>query len=68
MGDAEVLLSPADKRKLASWKNNKDSEKTDYEAAFNALVLATNPPADQLGAILNAHTEVKPGARVFRLS
>ena len=67
MGDAEVLLAPGE-RKLASWKSNKDSEKTDYEAAFNALVLDLNPPAEKIGAILNAHTEVKPGARVFRLS
>lgn len=67
MGDAEVLETP-DKRKLATWKSNKDSEKTDYEAAFNALVLDLNPPSEKIGAILNANTIVKPGARVFRLA
>lgn len=67
MGDAELLETP-DKRKLATWKNNKDSTKTDYEAAFNALASAVNPPADKLDAILKANTTVKPGARVLRLS
>jgi len=58
LGDAEELRFGA--QKLATWKNNKASEKTDWAG----LAMALNPTPEQI----HAYTELKPGARVFRLS
>jgi len=59
MEDGEVLLGP-DGAKLATWKSNKDSSKTDWEAIVKAL----DPPKH----LVAAWTTTKPGARVFRVA
>lgn len=59
MEDGEVLVGP-DGAKLATWKSNKDSTKTDWEAIVKAL----DPPKH----LVAAWTATKPGARVFRVS
>lgn len=58
MRDAEILTG-ADGKKLASWKQNKDSTKTDWQA----IAVAMNPPQE----LIEANTSTKPGARVFRV-
>ena len=64
MADAETLVLP-DGRKLASWKNNKDSTRTDWKAAFNALAAAVDPAI--AADIIGRHTADVSGTRVFRL-
>ena len=59
MEDGEVLIGP-DGAKLATWKSNKDSSKTDWEAIVKAL----DPPKH----LVAAWTTTKPGARVFRVA
>ena len=51
----------------ASYKQNKASEKTDYEAAFNKLLEMTNA-LDLKDEILKVCTTSKEGARVLRLT
>lgn len=58
MGDAETLMFGSEK--LATWKNNKPSTKTDWAG----LAMALDPTPDQIAA----YTETKPGARVFRVA
>jgi len=59
MEDGEVLVGP-DGAKLATWKSNKDSTKTDWQAIAEAM----NPPQE----LIAANTTTKAGARVFRVS
>jgi putative phage-type endonuclease len=59
MEDGEVLIGP-DGEKLATWKSNKASKKTDWEAVAKAL----NPDE----SLVAAWTAEKSGARVFRVS
>ncbi len=59
MEDGEVLVGP-DGAKLATWKSNKASKKTDWEAVAKAL----NPDE----GLVAAWTTEKLGARVFRVS
>lgn len=59
MQDAEILTG-ADGKKLATWKQNKDSAKTDWKAV-----------AESVGAspdVIAEHTVIKYGARVFRIA
>lgn len=59
MEDAEVLVG-TDGKKLASWKSNKESTKTDWKAV-----------AESVGAspdVIAEHTVIKSGARVFRVA
>lgn len=58
LGDGETLSCNG--VKLCTWKNNKPTEKTDWAG----LAMALNPTPEQI----HAYTELKPGARVFRLS
>lgn len=58
IGDAETLL--VNGQKVATWKNNKPSQKTDWERLATAL----NPTDEQLAEF----TSMRPGARVFRLA
>jgi predicted phage-related endonuclease len=44
----------------ATWRNNKDSRKTDWEAVARACGATAE--------IIGQHTETKPGARVLRLT
>lgn len=50
---------------LATWKANKDSKKTDWEAVAKELGRQVEP--DYLAAVTEAHTKVKPGARPFKV-
>ncbi len=59
MEDGEILIGP-DGAKLATWKSNKASTKTDWEA----IAVAMNPPQE----LIAANTTTKIGARVFRVS
>ena len=59
MEDGEVLIGP-DGAKLVSWKTNKATKKTDWEAVAKAL----NPDE----GLVAAWTTEKLGARVFRVS
>jgi putative phage-type endonuclease len=59
MGEADTLLDPSGE-KLLTYKSNKDSSKTDWEA----VSLASGADAK----IIEHYTTTKPGARVFRLT
>lgn len=66
MGDAAVLT--ANGRPLLTWKNNKDSSKTDWKAAFYDLVgKSVGISKADLDEIINNTTKTVPGARVFRI-
>ena len=65
MGEADILLdaeNPA--RKIATWKQGKDRETTDWRAVAETLAKTEEPAHVQ--AIVAANTTTKPGARVFR--
>ncbi len=66
MGTAAVLLGP-DGKPMATWKNNKDSSKTDWEAAFFSLAKAVSAPSAISTSIQQANTTAKAGARPFNL-
>lgn len=53
---------------LCTWKNNKPSTKTDFEAAFQKLVADSQCPAGTAHELVQQFTTTKPGARVLRLS
>lgn len=64
MGNAAVLLHNG--QKLATWKNNKESVKTDWKEAFAELrkyIVDESITAD----VLKEFTTTKPGARPFLL-
>ena len=60
MGDATVIPG------FCTWKNAKDSQKTDWEAVAAELLAGLNP--EQKAEIINRHTEIKPGARTLRIT
>lgn len=66
MGEAALLMHNG--TKLATWKTNKESVKTDWEEAFFDLVLASKGlgKAD-IDSIIKKFTVTKPGARPFSL-
>ncbi|MBY0483467.1 lambda-exonuclease family protein [Nitrosomonas sp.] len=66
MGEAAVLMHNG--TKLATWKTNKDSVKTDWKEAFFALVLESKGlgKAD-IDLIIKKFTETKTGARPFSI-
>jgi putative phage-type endonuclease len=59
MGDAEEIPG------VCTWRNNKDSHVTDWEAAFKSV--ADSLDDDLITKTLDAHTETKPGARVLKI-
>lgn len=63
-GDAEEISYMG--RKLATWKQNKDTTKTDWKAAFDDLAFYSDP--EVVALTRDSHTETKPGARVLRLA
>lgn len=67
MGDAESLVTP-DGRKLATWKTNKPTEKIDFKAILLEVASRVHFDPMELAAIKNEHSEIRYGARVFRLS
>jgi len=58
IGDAAILLG-ADGKPMATWKSNKDSSKTDWEAIATEL----QAPAE----LIKQHTATKPGNRPLLL-
>lgn len=58
IGDGDTLVFGSEK--LCTWKNNKPSNKVNWEALATSL-----NPADEL---IQQFTETKPGARIFRLA
>lgn len=67
MAEHGALLTPAGK---VLWRNNKDSERIDFRAAFaelwNAAAVGADLAPGDREAILANHTTIKPGPRVFR--
>jgi predicted phage-related endonuclease len=51
---------------ICTWKNNKDSETTDWRAVVSEL--ATLIDGAKVACIIEANTSTKPGPRVFRLA
>ncbi|SFK64484.1 putative phage-type endonuclease [Nitrosomonas aestuarii] len=66
MGECAALT--LGRNKLASWKNNKDSKKTDWERAFRSLVKDAGISAEQIKEYVKNSTTTISGERVFRLS
>lgn len=66
MGAAALLMHNG--TKLATWKTNKESVKTDWKEAFFALVLESKGlgKAD-IGSIIKKFTDTKTGARPFSI-
>lgn len=68
MQDHGALLTPRGK---VYWRNNKDSEVTDFREAFaelwNAVALGQEFAPGDRDVILGNHTTTRPGPRVFRL-
>ncbi len=60
MGNASAIPG------VCTWKNNKDSEATDWRAVTNELAQLVD--GDKVAAIITANTQLKPGPRVFRMS
>lgn len=65
MGESALLMNNG--QKLATWKTNKDSEKTDWEGFAIELMLRTNGAIskDNIEEMMRRFTTVKPGARPF---
>ena len=60
MGDATVIPG------WCTWKNAKDSQKTDWEAVAAELMAGMDP--SQKADVIGRHTEIKPGARTLRIT
>jgi len=72
MGEASRLLAPA---AVISWRNNKDSTKTDWQSvakAYRAIIEAAQESPEvvshDLDTLESLHTNTIPGARVFRVT
>lgn len=65
MGTAAVLLGP-DGKPMATWKNNKDGSKTDWQASFLSLAKAVSA-SELAAAIQQENTKTTTGARPFNL-
>lgn len=63
-GDAEEISYMG--KRLATWRQNKDSQKTDWKAVADELAIDRDPEAVALTR--DSHTETRPGARVLRLA
>ena len=63
-GDAEAISYMG--RKLATWKQNKPSQKTDWKAVAGSLADQIDPEIFAL--IRDQHTVTTEGTRVLRLS
>ena len=67
MGEAALLTYNG--QKLATWKTNKPSEKTDWKGFAIELMLRTNGAIskDNIEEMMRRFTTIKPGARPFLL-
>ena len=68
MGEAALLMYNG--QKLATWKTNKPSEKTDWKGFAIELMLRTNGAIskDNIEEMMRRFTTIKPGARPFLLT
>lgn len=66
MGMNAVLLGP-DGKPLATWKNNKDSRKTDWATAFNLLQTYANAASEAVQRAIQETTKTTTGARPLLL-
>lgn len=64
MAESSVLVDG--RKRLLTWKNNKDSQKIDWKKAFHAL--SSYSDEELVQRIVAENTETVQGARVFRLS
>jgi len=62
MGDAAILLGP-DGKPICTWKNNKDSVKTDWKDAFEMLLGFSGLQKDQVASLIAEATKTTAGAR-----
>jgi hypothetical protein len=62
IGETSGIVGPWGK---ITWRSNKDSEKTDWKAIVDELV-AGNDYDDIIKELINKHTSIKKGARVFK--
>ena len=60
MGEATIVPG------FCTWKNAKDSQKTDWEAVAAELMAGMDP--SQKADVIGRHTEIKPGARTLRIT
>ena len=60
MGDATAIKG------VCTWKNNKDSVKTDWEQV--ASVALASMSAEDQKKLIASYTKTKPGARVLRIT
>lgn len=60
MGDATVIKG------VCTWKNNKDSVKTDWEQV--AIVALASMSAEDQKKLIASYTTTKPGARILRIT
>jgi len=65
MGESALLLHNG--QKLATWKSNKSSAKTDWKEAFYELIRHTVISPADIDSIIKKFTVTKPGARPFLL-
>ena len=65
--DAEVITDSAG-TKLATFKANKPSARTDWKQIAEHLALEYDVRDDRMDTVIDIYTESKPGARVLRLA
>jgi predicted phage-related endonuclease len=65
MGDAATIISGG--RPLCTWKNNKDSRKTNWEGAFDLLQDYASAPIEAVQKAIQEATKVTVGNRVLLL-
>ena len=61
----DLLFTPNGKP-IATWKANKDGQKTDWKAAFTEVCQIAQV-GELCGQLIEAHTKTTPGARPFLL-
>ena len=61
MGHASTLIYQG--RKIASWKSNKESTKTDWQQAFEILQKSVGANADEIVCAIRKSTKTVAGAR-----
>ena len=70
MGEADTLVDPETGKKLATWKSNKDSSRTDWNAVCSDIAGMGLPSEirTKINVSIEEHTITRPGARTFRLA
>lgn len=65
LADADEIIG-RDGAKLATYRANKHSHRTDWQAL--AFELMRDSDEAERDSLINSHTEIRPGARVLRLA